>query len=160
MVRIGVDPAFRKGGFYIAIYDSSDRSMRFKGFKSVLDYYDWIRSDEAPEKATCIIEDSNLQNHTFDKKGNRGVIMAKSRSVGKNQAISDTAVEASEKRYGKDNVYAISPKQKGAKWTKRQFESVMIMKKITLDKRQSNQDQRDAAKLALFPISTLKFKTK
>ena len=160
MIRIGVDPAFREGGFMIAIYDTTDLSMRFKMFKEVLDYYDWLRSEEAPERATCIIEDSNLQNHTFDKRGNRNVIMAKSRSVGKNQAISNTAVSASLRRYGKQNVYAISPKQKGKKWTQHQFEVVMVQKRILLDKKRTNQDQRDAAKLALYPVATLRFKSK
>ena len=104
MIRIGVDPAFRIGGFGVAIFDNSDRTMRFLDFADLIEFYDWLMSEESPEFAKCVIENSNLQNCTFDKRGTKAIISRKSRNVGANQAVSQLTVIACVKKYGKRNV--------------------------------------------------------
>lgn len=149
MIRIGIDPAFRIGGFGVAIFDSSDRTMRFLGFADLIEFYDWLCSEESPEYAKCVIENSNLQNCTFDKRGTKAIISRKSRNVGANQAVSQLTVIACNKKYGKKNVIEISPKNKGVKWSEKVFQGVLKTMSIQSEKKRHNQDDRDAANLAL-----------
>ena len=66
MIRIGIDPAFRAGGFGLAIYDTKERTMSFRDFADLIEFWEWLYSEESPKIATCIIENSNLQNCTFE----------------------------------------------------------------------------------------------
>jgi len=59
------------------------------------------------------------------------------------------AVDACRRRWGAENVREVSPKSKGAKWSKQQVSAVVIQMKLVLIGTMTNQDQRDALKLAL-----------
>ena len=149
MIYIGIDPAFRKDGFCMAIIDTSDMTIRFKTFKNgFLDFCSWFLYD-SPDKAIICVENSNLQNETFDMTGNKNIVARKSRSVGKNQAISQCTVDLCKTKF---KVIDCSPKQKGSKWSALQYKSAMQREKIILPKSTSNQDERDAAKLAIKAI--------
>lgn len=148
MVIIGIDPSFRKNGFAVCFWDKTDNSMSFQMFGCFLEFYDFIKSDDAPMKAVVVIENSNLQNTTFDLRGNKYEVARKSRNVGTNQAVSELTVRACVSRYGKKNVLELSPKQKGRKLKQVELDSILKVKKISSPK-SMNQDMRDAAQLAL-----------
>ena len=152
LVKIGIDPAFRKNGFVAAIWDKSDNTMDFKAFGDYNEFLFWLISEDAPEKAKVIIENSNLQNTNFDIRGNKFEVARKGRNVGTNQAVSQLTVWACQTKYGKKNVKEVSPRQKGAKWNDSNFKSVIRQEKINLLSKVSNQDCRDAAKLALMKV--------
>jgi len=116
MIRIGIDPSFRKSGFAAAMIE--DKTIKIKMFENYNDFVLWLFSNEAPEKAKVVIENSNIQNSTFDTRGNKFEVARKSRNVGANQAVSQLTVWICELKYGKENVLGISPKKKGKKWTK------------------------------------------
>ena len=70
--------------------------------------------------------------------------------MGCNQAVSELAYQSALRQYGPKNVFQVSPKEKGAKITDaRVFLAVLKSEGILLPKGTSNQDQRDAAKLAI-----------
>lgn len=119
--RIGIDPAFRRGGIGVCVI-APDGTVTFPRFgvkahgRGVWELGDWIRFD-APANAVVFIEDSNLQNATFDRTGNHNVQARKSRNAGCNQAVSALIVERARARWG-EAVHAVSPYDKGAKRTK------------------------------------------
>jgi len=150
MIQIGIDPAFRKNGFAICIIDE-DKDVRCIRFKTFLDFLSWLWVEgEAPEKAICVVENSNLQKKTFDMTGSRAVVARKSRNVGKNQAISQAAYDAVKLKYG-DLAHEVSPRQKGGKWTQQTFLRVLKSEghNFLLTKRGISQDEIDAYQLAL-----------
>lgn len=149
MIQIGVDPAFRKNGFAICIIDE-DKDVRAIRFKSFLDFLSWLWVDgEAPTNAIVVVENSNLQKSTFDMSGSKAVVARKSRNVGKNQAISQAAFDALKVRYG-TNVFEVSPKQKGGKWSKQTFARILKSEghSFLATKRTVSQDEIDAYQLA------------
>ena len=148
MVIIGIDPSFRKNGFAVCFWDLTDNSMSFQVYGCFLEFYDFIKSDDAPVKAVVVIENSNLQNTTFDLRGNKNEVARKSRNVGTNQAVSELTVRACVSRYGKKSVLELSPRQKGRKLKQVEIDSLLQMNKIKAQSRM-NQDMRDAAQLAL-----------
>jgi hypothetical protein len=120
-IYVGIDPAFRNNGFCICCIDTT-------------------------EDCIVCVENSNLQNETFDLTGNKLVVAKKSRSVGKNMAVSQNTV---------DNLLAnnyrvvdLSPKDKGAKYTDHIFQNVAKGEGHKVPKKVS-QDAMDAYKLAL-----------
>ena len=151
---IGIDPAFRESGFTICIIDES-KEVDFKIFCSFLSFLDWIVA--APENCIVCIENSNLQNATFNMNGNKAQVARHSRDVGKNQAASQYTVDACVKFFGAENVIELSPKQKGAKikvdgivlGLAKQYGHRFLKKKL-------NQDERDAYKLAYLAIDISK----
>lgn len=148
MIVIGIDPAFRKSGFAICIIDE-DGEAQGKMFKSFLDFLRWMTAPgEAPKNAIVGIENSNLQNVTFEMKGTKGMVAKISRNVGANQAASQYTVDACKWHYGERNVFEISPKQKGGKWAQATFRAVAKSYKHTIVGR-FNQDQRDAYQIAI-----------
>ena len=147
-VYIGVDPAFRAGGFWACILDFQDNTVRFVAFRDLLHWHDWLRSNEAPEFAFVAIENSNAQNKSFDTRGNRGTLARKGRNVGTNQAVSQLAYESAVQRYGDSRVFSVSPKDKGSKYTLQQFALVARADGMTLPSGPIGQDKRDAYKLA------------
>lgn len=154
MIQIGIDPAFRKNGFAIAIIDEY-KEVRTIRFKSFLDFLNWLNCD-APERAIAVVENSNLQNKTFDMSGSKAAVAKKSRNVGANQAISQCAFEAIKLKYG-DLAFEVSPKQKGKKWTSEMFLQVLKSEKHTYlvvdplkyNTKKFSQDEIDAYQLAL-----------
>lgn len=147
-VYIGVDPAFRAGGFWAAILDMRDKSVAFKKFASVLAFHDWLRSGDSPLSCFVCVENSNMQNINFDMAGNKAEVARKGRNVGCNQAVSQLAYDSALARYGPERVYQVSPAMKGNKYTPGQFGAVVKSDGVTLPKGSQNQDCRDAYKLA------------
>jgi hypothetical protein len=147
-VYIGVDPAFRQGGFWACILDMADKSVVFKCFEDVLHWHDWLRSPDAPGSCFVCVENSNLQNQTFDMSGSREKVARGSRNVGTNQAVSELAYRSAVRRYGKGKVWQVSPKEKGRKWTPDQFGYIAQSDGVVLPKGPVNQDCRDAYQLA------------
>jgi hypothetical protein len=116
-VIIGLDPAFREGGFGAAvIQDGVVTFGTIKNFADFLRYCDAAAS--VYPRALWCVENSNLDNTTYEylRGGNTRTLMAKSRDVGKNQAISQVVCDYLIKKFGAERVTAISPRQKGAKW--------------------------------------------
>lgn len=148
-IYVGVDPAFRKGGFWAAILDMTDKTMVFRPF-DLLTWHDWLRSADAPEMCFVCVENSNLQNQSFDLSGTKTEVARKGRNVGCNQAVSQLTYESAVLRYGARQVFQVSPKEKGAKITDpRMFLAAMKSDGVLLPPGPTNQDQRDAAKLAI-----------
>ncbi len=155
-IYVGVDPAFRKNGFWAAILDGNAKQMTFKAF-DLLTWHDWLRSDEAPAVCFVMVENSNLQNLTFNRHltGSLSEKFRKSRNVGANQAVSELAYQSALRRYGPRFAFEISPEAKGQKIVdQRVFEGLMRSEGIELPpgefvKKEAAQDKRDAAKLAL-----------
>jgi len=112
MLKIGIDPAFRDSGFAICVLDTIEKTGRFIVFKNgFMDFLGWVFYD-APakdENVIFIIENSNLQETFFVKE------LRYAESVGKNKAASQFTCDLLSQWYGKDKVFPISPKQKGAK---------------------------------------------
>ncbi len=113
-VIIGLDPAFREGGFGAATIENG--VVTFGNIKNFADFLEFC--DIAPDGALWCVENSNLDNTTYQylRGGNTRTLMAKSRDVGKNQAISQVVCDYLVKKFGAERVTAISPRQKGAKW--------------------------------------------
>lgn len=155
MVFIGVDPAFRSRGFSICIIDG--QNIEFKTFKTgFLGFCLWF-VNESPGAAICAVENSNLINATFNTIGNKNIIARKSRDAGKNQAVSQNTSDLLRTKY---KVYDISPKEKGAKYTADVYKSLIYTHQYTANKQRTNQDERDAFKLALIAERKHKFKSK
>lgn len=116
-VIIGLDPAFREGGFGAAIIEQGIVTFgTIRNFADFLNYCDAAAS--VYPRALWCVENSNLDNTTYEylRGGNTRTLMAKSRDVGKNQAISQVVCDYLVKKFGAERVTAISPRQKGAKW--------------------------------------------
>jgi hypothetical protein len=116
-VIIGLDPAFREGGFGAAVIQ--DGVVTFGTIKNFADFLHYC--DAAAFAYPCAlwcVENSNLDDTTYQylRGGNTRTLMAKSRDVGKNQAISQVVCDYLVKKFGAQHVTAISPRQKGAKW--------------------------------------------
>lgn len=150
MIYIGIDPAFRDGGFWVCIIDMKDRTANFKEFDGVENFIHWVYSDDAPEVAFWCVENSNLQNKSFDMTGSASVIARKARNVGTNQAVSEITCRVLKTKYGPENVLPISPQQKGAKITSAAaFAAIVRGDGLMLTNfGQGNQDKRDAYKIA------------
>jgi hypothetical protein len=120
---LGVDPAFRKNGFGVCAIDTTDRTARFLRFRDAIQFYDWIRSEDAPDPATTVvcIENSNLQDRTFARHqgGTIAMQLSRSRDVGKNQAVSELCVVAAKAVYSR--VVQLSPQRKGLAWDRKKF---------------------------------------
>ena len=86
-------------------------------------------------------------NRTFDMRGSKLVIARKSRDVGKNQAISQNVVDLCHSLGF--SVIEMSPKGKGNKWKHSTLEQVLNDEGLKPEVNKTNQDKRDAAKLAL-----------
>jgi len=147
-VFIGVDPAFRAGGFWACILDMSDKTAAFKCFSDVLEFHDWLRSGNSPLSCFVCVENSNMQNKTFDMSGKAAEVARKSRNAGCNMAVSELAYQSAVRRFGKDRAYQVSPKDKGAKYTAAQMGAVLRSDGVTVITKGDNQDCRDAYKIA------------
>lgn len=116
---IGVDPALRINGM-AACFIKPDKEVEFKKYKRFVDFLeDSFHWHKDYENVVVMVEDSSLQNITFNNSTNRAILSRMSRNVGMNQGASRIAYE-----WIKDNgceVYNISPEQKGKKWSKEMF---------------------------------------
>jgi hypothetical protein len=150
LTTLGVDPAFRKNGFGVCAYDLTERTARFLRFTDPIAFYDWIRSDDAPDPETTVvcIENSNMQEQTFARHrfGSVPMQLARSRDVGKNMAVSQMCVNAARRRYPR--VLELSPEQKGKKWTPDTFRAALNGDRVTVIGKEPTQDEIDAYQLA------------
>ena len=146
---VGIDPSFRKDGYAVCIIDE-DNTVDFKIFEGFLDFLNWVW--DAPQNAVYCVENSYLQDATFDMKGSKAVVAKKSRHVGLNMAASEYTYQVLVKLFG-DNAYQVSPRAKGGKWTDERIQltfKMLMHPKITNYKGNKNeQDKRDAYQLAL-----------
>lgn len=149
---IGVDPAYRKGGFYACIIIGD-----LVTFKKIDDFIDFVKfvdhvSDTGIESIFCI-ENSNETNHTFIGKSVRSPAAREkiSRDVGKNQAVSQMSVDYALYRL-QYNVYSVSPADKGMKLTNKMVDLMFNAFGQRVKNYKGNigeQDKRDAYKLAM-----------
>lgn len=160
MIYIGVDPAFRDGGFRVAVVDMQRKCIEFRVMRDLFDWYEFVKCElSAQPNCFICIEDSSSQNLTFDMRGNRSEIARRSRNVGCNQAVSHLAVVAARKFMPFGRVFAISPREKGAKIQSRHtFDAFVNLHGLTiLKKGVVTQDERDAFKLAMMLPTLIKF---
>ena len=118
---IGVDPAIRLNGM-AACFIHSNKEVVFKRYKRFVDFLGDVMTWFDYDNMVVLVEDSSLQNVTFNKSINRAILSRMSRNVGMNQAASRIAYE-----WIKENgceAYNISPEQKGKKWGKEIFMKV------------------------------------
>ena len=146
---VGIDPAFRINGFAMAIIDSKTKTVVYSQFKAgFIDFSKWaIQNQQMFDKTLICVENSNLMNRTFDMRGSKLVIARKSRDVGKNQAISQNVVDLCQSLGF--SVIEMSPKGKGNKWNHSTLEQVLNDEGLKPEVNKTNQDKRDACKLAL-----------
>jgi hypothetical protein len=157
MLKIGIDPAFRKNGFSICILDTIEKNARFITFKNgFLDFIGWVLHD-APDialKPVFIIENSNKSDYIFSAfiikmNGQQKINYAK--SVGKNMAASQYTCDLLTTVFGKQSVYELTPLQKGKKIVNIEYFK-LISKGYELINYKGlgiEQDKRDAFMLAL-----------
>lgn len=142
---IGVDPALRKGGFWLCIICRVDNTATFKGCKHLGEF---VRILQDCEPAAVTVENSNLQKQVFNQGSGVGGAISVGKNMGVSQAASDIADQYSQIPSG------VSPKAKGAKIVNEAlFQSVVKANGLTLIGYKTGdghgQDQRDALKLAL-----------
>lgn len=149
---IGVDPAFREGGFYVCVLN--DNIADFQQMKTFIDFVEFIDkiADNNVEAFICI-ENSNEINHTFISPKIRSAPAREkiSRDVGKNQAVSQMSVDYAKYRL-KVGVYSVSPAEKGTKWDNKTMQFSLKESGYTVKNYKGlkgEQDKRDAYKLAL-----------
>lgn len=151
MKIIGIDPSFRIGGFWVCELNNSIAT-----FKCMTKFIDFIKYIEIQNKenTVTIIENSNLQNVTFLSSTKKNVAAKLSRNAGMNQAVSQITVDICKHLINPKNVIEISPAQKGIKWDNQTTLSVAKSLNHTLQNYKglkSEQDKRDAYKLAILP---------
>jgi hypothetical protein len=118
---IGVDPAIRLNGM-AACFILPDKQVVFKRYKRFVDFLIHAQDYRSFYLPVVLVEDSSLQNVTFNSSINRAILSRMSRNVGMNQGASRIAYEWI-KEQGCE-AYNISPEQKGKKWGKEIFMKV------------------------------------
>lgn len=143
---VGVDPALRKGGFWVCIICRIEHTATFKSCKHLGEFVQLL-IDANP--AAVIVENSNLQKNVFARNAHAGIGGAL--SVGKNMGVSQAATDIAQ---GFSCIPSgVSPQQKGAKVVSESlFKSAVTAHGLTLVGYKKGtgigQDQRDAFKLA------------
>jgi len=144
MVRIGIDPAFRKSGIGFCMQEG--KQVIFKQY-SIIELLNDINAGCFKNTSVCV-ENSNLQNTSFDLVGNKSVVARKSRNVGANQAVSQIICDAI--RFKCAKFLEISPLKKGEKDLDDSSATTTCKRKgWEMNKKRLNQDDRDAFKLML-----------
>jgi hypothetical protein len=101
---IGIDPSFRKNGFAVCVIGGGEANFYIMdGFLEFVEWFkSWKAANESWKEFECellfAVENSNMQNVTFDMRGSKQVIAKISRDAGKNQAISQCTVDYLEKK--------------------------------------------------------------
>jgi hypothetical protein len=96
-----------------------DKQVVFKRYKRFVDFLIHAQDYRSFYLPVVLVEDSSLQNVTFNSSINRAILSRMSRNVGMNQGASRIAYEWI-KLQGCE-AYNISPEQKGKKWGKEIF---------------------------------------
>lgn len=158
---IGVDPALRIKGM-AACFIKPSKEVEFKRYKRFLDFLKDSIFWKNLGNPVVMVEDSSLQNITFNNSTNRAILSRMSRNVGMNQGASRIAYE-----WIKDNgceVYNISPEQKGKKWSKEMFLKIFEREGYTFQPdfkpAKISQDEIDAFFLALMAKNYIKHEKK
>lgn len=154
---IGVDPALRLNGM-AACFIEYDKTVIFKKYKRFVDFLKDSVRWKMYNNPVVMVEDSSLQNITFNNSTNRAILSRMSRNVGMNQGASRIAYE-----WIKDNgceVYNISPEQKGKKFNKDVFMRVVKSERLKFEPdfktAKISQDEIDAFFLALMAKNYIK----
>ena len=153
---IGVDPAIRINGMAACIIQGKEvRFIKYKRFVDfILDVPKWAQY----EYPVVLVEDSSLQNVTFNSSINRAILSRMSRNVGMNQAASRIAYEWI-KSYNLE-AYNISPEAKGKKFNKDVFMKVVASERLKFESdfkpAKISQDEIDAFFLALMAKNYIK----
>lgn len=153
---IGVDPALRLNGM-AACFIEYDKTVVFKKYKRFVDFLkDSVRWKLL--KPVVMVEDSSLQNITFNNSTNRAILSRLSRNVGMNQGASRIAYEWI-KEHGCE-AYNISPEAKGKKFNKDIFMKVVASERLKFEPdfkpAKISQDEIDAFFLALMAKNYIK----
>jgi hypothetical protein len=102
-----------------ACFIHPNKEVKFTKYKRFVDFILDVPKWTQYENPVVLVEDSSLQNVTFNSSINRAILSRMSRNVGMNQAASRIAYEWIK---GQDiEAYNISPEQKGKKWGKEIF---------------------------------------
>ena len=148
---IGVDPALRLNGMAACFILMPEKVVKFIKYKRFVDFLKdaiWWTMYENP---VVMVEDSSLQNITFNNSTNRAILSRLSRNVGMNQGASRIAYEWI-KEHGCE-AYNISPEQKGKKWSKEMFLKIFEREgyKFEIDFKSAkiSQDEIDCFTLAI-----------
>ncbi len=141
---IGVDPALRKNGFWVAIICRVENTVTFKTCAHLGEF---LRLLIDADPIGVIVENSNLQQNMFNQSAGVGGALDVGKNMGVSQAATDIAREFSSIEPG------ISPKQKGAKVTNEAlFQGILKANNLTpinYKGKKGEQDKRDALMLAL-----------
>lgn len=152
---IGVDPALRIKGMAVCII--ADRTMIFKKYKRFVDFINDVPS-WSQFNPVVLVEDSSLQNVTFNNSINRSILSRMSRNVGMNQAASRIAYEWIKEH--DIEAYNISPEAKGKKFNKDVFMKVAAQERLKFEPdfkiAKISQDEIDAFFLALMAKNYIK----
>lgn len=178
LVIVGIDPAFRTDGFSVAYLSVEKKTIHFQTYSHILDFFDYLRSEDFPKNPYFIIENSNETSALYKLvgivkgmlkgymgRGNKGfspkyteaqVISVAKRigkygtGVGKNQAVSQIVVDLCSRLFSPKVVRSITPKNKGAKIENTaEFLALLRAEDLKFGSKRTNQDQRDAAVMAL-----------
>jgi len=146
---IGVDPAIRVNGMAACII--TNQVIVFKKYKRFVDFIKDVPTWINYPTPFILVEDSSLQNITFNSSINRAILSRMSRNVGMNQGASRIAYEWI-KEHGY-NTFNISPEGKGRKWSKDIFLKVVDQERLKFEPHfkpaKVTQDMIDAFSLAL-----------
>ena len=153
---IGVDPALRLSGMAACII--VNQTMIFKRYKRFVDFIKDVENWMIWDNPIILVEDSSLQNVTFNNSINRAILSRMSRNVGMNQAASRIAYEWI-KSYNLE-AYNISPEAKGKKFNKDVFMKVVASERLKFEPdfkpAKISQDEIDAFFLALMAKNYIK----
>lgn len=146
----------------MAVCIIADRTMIFKRYKRFVDFIKDVENWMIWDDPIILVEDSSLQNVTFNNSINRAILSRMSRNVGMNQAASRIAYE-----WIKDNsfeAYNISPEAKGKKFNKDVFMKVAAQEQLKFEPNfkpaKISQDEIDAFFLALMAKNYIKHEKK
>ena len=145
MIVIAIDPSARKKGSGVIEYSLVSHEITFSNMDAwkVLERLNYLLPSSFVRAVG--IENSHMQNVSFDTRGGVLVAARKARNVGMNQAASKIITE-----YAKTltpHVIEFSPKQKGAKLNSVEAQALATTLKIPNFPAKSSQDVRDALKI-------------
>ena len=142
----------------MAVCIIADRTMIFRKYKRFVDFIIDVPTWAKLKNPVVLVEDSSLQNVTFNNSINRSILSRMSRNVGMNQAASRIAYEWI-KEHGFD-AYNISPEAKGRKFNKDVFIKVAAQERLKFEPHfkpaKISQDEIDAFFLALMAKNYIK----
>lgn len=153
---IGIDPAFRKGGFWVCAASFGFGVAVFFSYRDVLCFdrdLQKARSGLEGKPIRWAVENSNLQNFNFaaHSSNHLGIQARLGRNVGANQAASAYAVQAVQDIGFAGSLVEIKPETKGHKMNHDIF--LVLCRQDGIKDFQGytrNQDQRDAYSLCSF----------